>query len=326
VRSSCGRADREQDPGGRQPGLSHHTCAQWTTIISGRSCIDSLFSIADRLPCPVVLLSHGLSAYGSPEYAEYFATLARFCQRGVSVVSLSSRLEETSFCAQHGLPRPTIIPNGVVLAEWDQRPRNVRARWRIGGVPWVISVSNHSTVKNHGAFWRILDFLRLHCPQVHGSIIGRPYVADRRLARALRVKGGCWYACCARSVWQRNVSMHTDVPRPDVVSAVQEADLLLVTSHREAAPLILLECMAAGTPWISLSLGAVADCAGGVVVDSLAEMERVAAELLSRPDEARKLATAGRAAVVGNHAWPKIAAQHTALYASILTTIVDAAR
>jgi hypothetical protein len=61
-------------------------------------------------------------------------------------------------------------------------------------------------------------------------------------------------------------------------------------------------------------------------VDSLAEMERVAAELLSRPDEARKLATAGRAAVVGNHAWPKIAAQHTALYASILTTIVDAAR
>ena len=101
--------------------------------------------------------------------------------------------------------------------------------------------------------------------------------------------------------------MHTDVPRPDVVSAVQEADLLLVTSHREAAPLILLECMAAGTPWISLSLGAVADCAGVVVVDSLAEMERVAAELLSRPDEARKLATAGRAAVVGNHAWPKIA-------------------
>ncbi len=33
-------------------------------------CIDSLFSIADRLPCPVVLLSHGLSAYGSPAYAE----------------------------------------------------------------------------------------------------------------------------------------------------------------------------------------------------------------------------------------------------------------
>ena len=39
-------------------------------------CIDSLFSIADRLPCPVVLLSHGLSAYGSPEYAEYFAAVA----------------------------------------------------------------------------------------------------------------------------------------------------------------------------------------------------------------------------------------------------------
>ncbi len=43
-------------------------------------------------------------------------------------------------------------------------------------------------------------------------------------------------------------------------------------------------------------------CAGGV----LAEMERVAAELLSRPDEARKLATAGRARpVAGNDVRPE---------------------
>jgi hypothetical protein len=54
-------------------------------------------------------------------------------------------------------------------------------------------------------------------------------------------------------------------------------------------------------------------------------MERVAAELLSCPDP-RKLATAGRAAIVANHASPKIAAQHTALYASVIATIADAAR
>ena len=42
-----------------QPDIIVVHCAQvW--------CVDALFSIADRLPCPVVLLSHGLSARFPP--------------------------------------------------------------------------------------------------------------------------------------------------------------------------------------------------------------------------------------------------------------------
>ena len=40
--------------------------------------------------------------------------------------------------------------------------------------------------------------------------------------------------------------MRTDVPKPDVVSALKEADLLVMTSNWEAYPLAMLEAMAAG--------------------------------------------------------------------------------
>jgi glycosyltransferase involved in cell wall biosynthesis len=96
-------------------------------------------------------------------------------------------------------------------------------------------------------------------------------------------------------------------PRRQVVSAVQEADLVLVTSSREASPLVVLECMAAGTPWVSLDVGCVRENSGGVVVSSAEEMASVTVQLLQDPQRREQLARDGRKVAVERHNWDRIA-------------------
>ena len=83
--------------------------------------------------------------------------------------------------------------------------------------------------------------------------------------------------------------------------------MVLVTSSREASPLVVLECMAAGTPWVSLDVGCVRENSGGVVVSSTDEMVSVTLELLNNRQRREQLAEAGRAAAGELHNWDRIA-------------------
>jgi glycosyltransferase involved in cell wall biosynthesis len=111
------------------------------------------------------------------------------------------------------------------------------------------------------------------------------------------------------------VFLHKSAKREEVVSALQEADLLLVTSFREASPLVLLESMAAGVPWVSFRVGGVEDNVGGMVVDSETEMIDASIKLLNDHSVALELGRCGRERVASKHDWEKIIDSHLAFYA-----------
>jgi glycosyltransferase involved in cell wall biosynthesis len=283
-------------------------CAQtWT--------IDALLDDFEHLGKRVVLVSHGLSCYRNPAYESYFSLLASKLKISGHVTGLSERLEEVALCRDHGLQAPVIIPNGVDLAEWNVAPIGMRKQWGIGSRPWAVSISNHSTVKNHGAFWRVVKAVKNALPELQGSIIGRPYRAERLRVGRLGVKGGCWYKCRLRRLFSNRVFLHKSAKREEVVSALQEADLLLVTSFREASPLVLLESMAAGVPWVSFRVGGVEDNVGGMVVDSETEMIDASIKLLNDHSVALELGRCGRERVASKHDWEKIIDSHLAFYA-----------
>ncbi|HEY4248053.1 MAG TPA: glycosyltransferase family 4 protein [Lacunisphaera sp.] len=282
-------------------------CAQtWTT--------DALLEVWDQLAKPIVLVSHGLSAFKSEAYRDYFRLLAEKLKGNGRVVGLSERLEEVVFCHDFGLSAPEIIPNGVDYLEWSSPTTGIRDQWGIGDKPWIISPSNHSTVKNHSRFWHVLSSLAESTPLVQGSIVGRPYGAARFHAGRVGVKGGCWYGCKLRSIFSDRVLLHDRATRKEVVSAVKEADVLAVTSSREAAPLVLLESMAAGVPWVSFRVGSVEDNAGGIVVDTELEMVHAMQSLLKDRKAARALGEAGRKQILQRHDWRTIAKAHIELY------------
>lgn len=98
------------------------------------------------------------------------------------------------------------------------------------------------------------------------------------------------------------------------MSAIRGADLLLITSRREASPIVMLEAMTAGRPWISFDVGCVGENCGSVIVDSVDDMVTVARDLLKNPTRASTLSDAGRARIAEEHDWDRIVDQYEALY------------
>ena len=73
-----------------------------------------------------------------------------------------------------------------------------------------------------------------------------------------------------------------------------ESQLFLYGSHTECQPLVLLDAMATGTPFISKKSGSIPFLQGGVAVQTAAEAGRVIDRLLEDQNEWSLLSTAGR--------------------------------
>jgi glycosyltransferase involved in cell wall biosynthesis len=275
---------------------------------------DLLLKELEELPAPCVVVAHGLSGYPQPEYKDYYEWVARRIPKLKATVGQSVLLDDTAFARAHGLQLPHIIANGVDTEEWATPATGVRSRWGLVGHPWLVNVSNHNPNKGHERLWQVADRVRRLDPGAVVTIIGGTHPAARFDLGRIGVIGGCWYRCLAKSVHQRGVQLKRGVSRSDVVSAVKEADVFLLTSRWEAYPVSLLESMAAGTPWVSFDVGCVREYKGGVIVGDIEEMAVVTDEILRRPELRAALSEAGVAEIKAKHNWSDIAKQYESLY------------
>lgn len=261
-------------------------CAQtWST--------DALLPVLGQLGHPFLLVSHGLSAWANPVFTSYFERLAASLRDASAVVSLSALLEEIAFCSRYGLPKPYIVPNGVNLSEWAAASSGLRNRWGVGSRPWLLSVGNHSSVKGHDRLYRLSKALREQHHSVLCTIIGGSHPAARWGLGRLGIPGGCWLSCLFKSLVSR-VELRKNVSRGDVVSALKEADVVAITSRREACPIVAIEAMAAGTPWVSFDVGNVRENVGGFVVRDEQEMQEKVLLLLADGELRQELGESGR--------------------------------
>lgn len=290
---------------GRWEAIEIHCAQSWP--------LDSLVERLGRIGARKIFVGHGLSQFRNPTWTAYFEQLVRVVSEFDRIVALSTLLEEMDFCREAGLPRPAIVPNAVDLEEWNCDTRDVRAAWGIRPGPWLISVSNHSPVKGHDAFFDVVHGVAQAENAVSAAIIGEPYPTERWRLGRFGVRGGCWYTCRARTLCQPRVSLRPHRPRSEVVSAVREADVLLVTSIREAAPLTILEAQVAEIPWVAFDVGSIRENAGGIVVDTRHQMVENVLELLRDSRRAKAVAAEGRAAAIARGGWDRIVIRHERL-------------
>jgi len=286
-------------------------CAQtWST--------DLLFGV--ELDGPVVFVAHGLSAYGDPAYGTYFSRLAEWLRREKVMVSLArTGIADEQFRRDYELPDAVVIPNGVDTAEWSSPSLRVRQAWGRTNGPWVVNVSTHSPAKNHGALFGLARALGGIDRSAHVTQIGTAHRASKWNLGRLGVRGGCYYRCAATAPFASNLTMKLGASRAETVSAVKEADLFILTSSWEASPLVILEAMAAGTPFVSFDTGCVREHAGGRVVASLPEMVAATRELLSNPELRRHLGEQGKARIAERHDWEVIVTAYENLYTRLIT-------
>lgn len=92
------------------------------------------------------------------------------------------------------------------------------------------------------------------------------------------------------------VSFHENVSGKALLSEYSRARLFLSGSHSECQPLVLLDSMAMGTPFIARSTGCIASLPGGLSVTSENQAAQQIDLLMEDPDFVRELGKMGRTA------------------------------
>ena len=184
---------------------------------------------------------------------------------------------------------PTVEPTGDIRAALG-----VARDTRI-----ILHVANFWPQKNHLAF---LEHMRAAPGDWRLVCLGGPS-ADHPLLR---------HAVAAAAACDPRVSLVGDATREEVAGAMRQADVLVLPSIAEATPLVLLEAMSNGLPWIaSDTCRSAADLAGGSIVPQggfANEIERLLTDEAARTT----LAEAGRAAYAAGYSWESVAPRYVA--------------
>jgi len=269
---------------------------------------DLTFSLLNRLKGKKVIAPLGYSRLHDKRYEEYFLSLPAHLKHYDAIVYTSSNYQDKLFGDRNGLAsKATVIPNGAALEEFSQPPLDFRKRYGIRAKYMFLTVSNHYFEKGHSA---VIDaFRKAAIPDAALVVIG-----DRPSSHS-------WYSChpvCrVRSVLDSSIKVLTEVPRPWVVSAFQEADLFLFASKVECAPLVMYESFASQTPFITTPVGNVSDHRDFVnIVANREEMVSLIRAYVADPRPFGERAQSAYSAFATELSWDRIAGRFASLYES----------
>jgi len=182
-----------------------------------------------------------------------------------------------------------VIPNGVDPDRRGGTPEGFREKHGIAPRQTMfLCVANYSRRKDQGFAARA--FRAAGLPDAVMVFIGSEFNADARRfmaeddALALERKPG-------RVLWLEGVGSEA------TLDAFAACDVFVLSADHEAQPIVLLEAMREGKPWIAREAGCIPELPGGLCVKTERAMAGQMARLAREPEIRTKLGAEGRAAV-----------------------------
>lgn len=249
----------------------------------------------------MVLAPCGFSGLRSRRYASYFAKMPERLRSYDAVILHSSTYQDWDFTVAADVKVRCVVPNGADPPASPRRGTGSKLTKR------AVTVGSHVRSKGHAGFAQAVRTLARRYP-LHGHVVAPP----RGGLGALR---GCQLACEARARLQPIRIVDGSAPGV-VVQEIADADMFLFTSRLECAPLVILEAMAAATPWVSYDVGNVTELAGGLVVRDRASLHASASAILA--GEHPGLGAEGQARWRERHRWEQIVPQYESIFMGLL--------
>lgn len=282
--------------------LRHNDCDVMMNYAAQIWSSDLAFALLDTLPFKKVFVPCGYSALYHPAFTRYFAELPGYLRKYDKLVHLSPNYRDIQFSRANGLQNYVIIPNAAAEEEFLTPAIGFRERYGIRTRHMILCVANHYQAKGHD---RVIQWFKaLNRSDVTLVIIGQ------------KVDGECYAQCLAGAQGRADIRLLTDVPRAWVVSAYKEADLFLFGSAIECFPLVILETMAARTPFVATEAGNIGELPGGVVCPPERAVEHVQ-RLLDDDAQRKDLGEIGHREWLARYTWEKVVDQYEALYQSL---------
>jgi glycosyltransferase involved in cell wall biosynthesis len=183
-----------------------------------------------------------------------------------------------------GHPGIEVVPNSTDPGLMDCDDDGFRARHGIGPGPLALCVANYCERKNQKLAARA--FREAGVPGTTLVFIGSELGEYGREARRLAEAPGQDASAC-------QVLFLEKLTRAETFAAYKATDLVLLTATAETQPIVLIEAMAAGKPWISTDTGCVDRMEGGVVCRSRAALVSALKELMADPARRSTLSAQG---------------------------------
>lgn len=175
----------------------------------------------------------------------------------IDVVTHSDNYLDYKTCIDIGI-KPHVIPNGVDVNEFQNCSINIRDIHNIETPYLITCVSNFFPGKGQEhlaiALQRLAKQRQDFTVVFYSARVNLPYAValSSNVERTLKRSS---FKCLFLK----------DRPRQEVVSAFKNSDLFAFPSQKEVAPIVVLESMAAATPWVALPVGNIPEMPGGLL-------------------------------------------------------------
>jgi glycosyltransferase involved in cell wall biosynthesis len=270
-----------------------------------------------------VLVSHGFGTHRYPQLVRFPRGLVTWCAwrpyvwRAVRVMRQFDRVVFLSdmvnrivyydhwLAKKHRLENNCVIPTGVHADKFMEELPDFRAKFGIGDRRMVLCLSNYDPLKNQ--LMAVKAFIEAGVPGSVLVVVGKNFNEYTELLRA-------W---CRKAKEENRVMFLEKLDEHLVRAAYRAADLFVCPSLWESGPLVLLEAMAAGTPFVSVDVGFASQLGGGVVVANQAAMTNAIRDLLNDEPLRRKLGQLGRAECARSYNWKTIMPKYDRLLQSL---------
>ncbi len=297
---------------------------QWAT--------DLMLPILNQIGAKKVFVPTGFSALHHPAFQGYFSSLAVAMKQYNMNIFLSEEYQDIEFARNHELKNLCIIPNGASAEEFLKiYDGDIRKEL---GVPhnhfMILHVGSHTGEKGHREALEI--FLQAQIENSAFVIIGNNVDAEcQQRCHAMAEQITTMPECQAKG---KQVIV-PNLTRAETIMAYQTADLFLFPSNIECSPIVLFECMAAKTPFLTTDVGNAKEIVkwseAGMVLPTtktswglsyaqITESAAMLAELFNNPEKRLQMSNAGFSAWEKQFTWERIAKLYEQVYVNIMTT------
>lgn len=250
---------------------------QWT--------FDALWPILDKIPTTrKVLIPCGFSGLYDPIYKDYFQRMPEILNKFDHLVFHSTKYRDIDFAKEHKIDHFSVIPCGASEADFNvAKDPSFRERHKIRKDSFLfLTVGSFTGLKGHKELLEAFKIIEV--PEgksasliLNGNVVsssgGGPKAKVQKLISLVRTRGLTYLVKKALSRFiAQPYSIHKiaaalnakslnkdvlilDLERKELTQAYMNSDLFVFASNIEYSPLVLFETVAAGTPFLSVTVG-----------------------------------------------------------------------
>jgi len=307
--------------------ITNFAAQQWTT--------DAMITLLDQIPAVKIFVPTGFSGLFFPKYQKYFELMKQWLKQYDMNVFSSNDYRDVNFARENDVAQIMVIPNGAGEDDYlTTDVMDIRKKLGISETDFfILQVGSHTGVKGHAEAIRIFNKAKI----TNATFLITGSVYSRRCAIACKLKEVLFNSWVHRKKDRKKLIV-TYLSDEEIRAAYRTANLFLFPSNIECSPLVLFECMATRTPFLTTDVGNAVEIiewsGGGLLLPTLRDQNgrsraevtgssSMLEELWANPDRCEVLANMGHRAWQERFTWGKITHQYEVLYLMLLQKLTS---